>query len=77
MCRHVIPFLKSEKGHIGVIPHHHTIIGTKKEVQGRSRRRIEVDGGDLGGGRVRGELAPFVFIFPSHLPFLGFPLITS
>jgi len=26
-------------------------------------------------GRVRGELAPFVFIFfPSHLPFLGFPL---
>ena len=23
-------------------------------------------------GRVRGELAPFVFIFPSHLPFFGF-----
>jgi len=28
-------FLKSEKGHIGVIPHHHTIIGTKGEMQGR------------------------------------------
>ena len=40
-----------------------------------------MDGGDLGGGesegRVRGELAPFVLIFPSHLPFLGFPLTTS
>ena len=23
-------------------------------------------------GRMRGELAPFVFIFPSHLPFFGF-----
>ena len=70
-------FLKSEKGHIGVIPHHHTLMGTKEEVQGRWGRRVEVAGGDLGGGRVRGELAPFVFIFPSHLPFLGFPLTTS
>ena len=70
-------FLKSEKGHIGVIPHHHTFMGTKEEGQGRWGRREEVDGGDLGGGRVRGELAPFVFIFPSHLPFLGFPLTTS
>ena len=67
-------FLKSEKGHIGVIPHHHTIMGTKREVQDRCGRIVEVGGGDLGGGRVRGELAPFVFIFPSHLPFLGFPL---
>ena len=70
-------FLKSEKWHIGVIPHHHTIIGTKGEGQGRYRRSVEVGGGDLGGGRVRGDLAPFVFIFPSHLPFLGFPLTTS
>ena len=38
---------------------------------------MEVGGGDLGGGEVRRELAPFVFIFPSHLPFLGFPLTTS
>jgi len=67
-------FLKSEKWHIGVIPHHHTIIGTKGEGQGRRGRRVEVGGGDLDGVRVRGELAPFVFIFPSHLPFLGFPL---
>jgi len=42
-------------------------------VQGRWGRSVEVSGGDLGEGRVRGELAPFVFIFPSHLPFLGFP----
>ena len=77
MCRHVIAFLKLEKGHIGVIPHHHTIMETKGEVQGRYRRSVEVGGGDLSGGRVRGELAPFVFIFPSHLPFLGFPLTTS
>jgi len=64
MCRHVIAFLKSEKGHIGVISHHHTIMGTKGEVQGRWGRSMEVNGGDLGGGRVRGELAPFVFYFP-------------
>jgi len=62
---------------MGVIPHHHTIMGTKGEVQGRGDRSVEVGGGDLGGGRVRGELAPFVFIFPSHLPFSGFPLTIS
>ena len=73
----MIHFLKSEKGHIGVIPYHHTIMVTKGEGQGRCRKSVEVAGGDLGGGRVRGELAPFVFIFPSHLPFLGFPLTTS
>ena len=70
-------FLKSEKGHIGVIPHHHTFMETKGDVQGRYRRSMVENGGDLGGGRVRGELAPFVFIFPSHLPFLGFPLTIS
>jgi len=43
-------FLKSEKRHIGVIPHHHTIMGTKGECQGRHRRREEASGGDLGGG---------------------------
>ena len=63
-------------GHIGVTPHHHTIMGTKEKVQGRWVRRVEVGGGDLGGGRVRGELAPFVFIFPSHLPFFGFSPLT-
>ena len=61
-----------KKGHNGVIPHHHTIMGTKGEMQGTYRRSVEVGGGDLDGGRVRGELAPFVFIFPSHLPFFGF-----
>ena len=66
-------FLKSEKGHIWVIPHHHTIMETKGEVQGRWGRSMEENGGDLGGGRVRGDLAPFVFIFPRHLPFLVFP----
>jgi len=49
-CRHVIAFLKLEKGHIGVIPHHHTIMGTKGEVQGRYGRSMEENGGDLGGG---------------------------
>jgi len=52
-------------------------MGTKGEVQERWGRSMEVGGGDLGGGEVRRELAPFVFIFPSHLPFLGFPLTTS
>ena len=76
-CRHVIHFLKSEKGHIEVISHHHTIIETKGEGQWRYRRSVEVEGGDLVGGEGGGELAPFVFIFPSHLPFLGFPLTIS
>ena len=70
----MIAFLKSEKRFIGVIPHHHAIMETKREGQGRWGRSVEENGGDLGGGRVRGELAPFVFIFPCHLPFLGFPL---
>ena len=47
-------------------------MGTKGEVQGWRGRSVAVGGGNLGGGRVRGELAPFVFIFPSHLPFFGF-----
>jgi len=33
---------------------------------------MEVGGGDLGGGRVRGELTPFVFYFPQPLAFFGF-----
>ena len=33
---------------------------------------MEENGGDLGGGRVRGELAPFVFVFPQPLAFFGF-----
>ena len=64
--------LKSEKWHIGVITHHHTFMGTKGEVQGRYRRSVEVGGGDLDGGRVRGELAPFVLNFPQPLAFFGF-----
>ena len=43
-------FLKSEKRHIGVIPHHHTIMGTKEEVRGKWGRSLEVGGGDLGEG---------------------------
>jgi len=62
---------------MGVIPHHHTMMGTKVEGQGRWGRRVEEMEMILVEGRVRGELAPFVFIFPSHLPFLGFPLTTS
>ena len=31
-----------------------------------------MNGGDLGGGRVRGELAPFLFYFPQPLAFFGF-----
>jgi len=70
-------FLKSEKGHIWVFSHYHTIIGTKGEVQRRYRRTVEVGGGDLGGGEGEGRVGAICFIFPSHLPFLGFPLITS
>jgi len=66
-------FLKSEKRQIKVIPHHHTIMGTKEEGQGRCGRSVEVGGGDLGGGRVRESWRHLFFIFPHHLPFLGFP----
>jgi len=76
-CRHVIAFLKSEKWHIGVIPHHHTIMGTKEEGQGRWGRSVEVGGGDLSGVESEGRVGAICFIFPSHLPFLGFPLTTS
>ena len=69
-------FKKLEMGHIGVTPHHHTIMGTKEKVQGRWARRVEVGGGDLGGGWVRGELAPFVFYFPEPLAFFGFSPLT-
>jgi len=41
-------------------------------VQGRYRRSMVENGGDLGGGRVRGELAPFVLKFPQPLAFFGF-----
>ena len=47
-------------------------MGTRGEGQGRYRKSVEVGGGDLGGGRVRGELAPFVLYFPQPLTFFGF-----
>ena len=47
-------------------------MGTKGEGQGRWGLRVEVGGGDFGRGRVRGELAPFVFYFPQPLAFFGF-----
>ena len=40
-------FKVRKKGHIGVIPHHHTIMRTKEQMQGRWGRSVEVDGGDL------------------------------
>jgi len=50
-CRHVTcPKKVGKRGQIGVIPHHHTIIGTKGEVQGWWGRSVEVGGGDLDGG---------------------------
>ena len=48
------------------------MIGTKEEVQGRWGRRVEVAGGDLGGGRVRGEFGAICFYFPQPLAFFGF-----
>ena len=69
----MIAFLKSEKGHIGVIPHHHTIMVTKGEVQGRCGRSVEVGGGDLGGGESEGESWRHLFFyFPQPLAFFGF-----
>ena len=56
ICRHVIAFFKVRKGHIGVIPHHHAIMGTKGEIQGRCDRSVEVGGGDLGGGEGEGRV---------------------
>ena len=73
-CRHVIAFLKSEKGHIGVIPHHHTIMGTKGEIQGRYRRSVEVGGGDLGGGESEGRVGAISILFsPATCLFWVFP----
>ena len=71
MCRHVISFFKSEKGHIGVILHPHTIMGTKEEGQGRYRRSMEVYGGDLSGGESEGRVGAICFYF-LQLPFFGF-----
>ena len=65
-------FLKSEKGHIGVIPHHHTIMGTKRESQGRWGRSVEVGGGDLGGGEGEERVGAICFYFPLPLAFFGF-----
>jgi len=47
-------------------------MGTKKKGQGRCGMSVELYGGDLVGGRVRGELAPFVIKFPQPLAFFGF-----
>jgi len=38
-------------------------VGAKGQVQDWWGRKGEVDGGDIGEGRVRGGLAPFVFLF--------------
>ena len=74
-------FLSQKKGHIGVIPHHHIMIGTKGEVQGRWGRSVEVGGGDLGGGESEGRVGAVCFkippvtclfwVFPSQLPNKG------
>ena len=77
-CRHVISFFKSQKR--GTLGSSLTTTpswrprGRCRVGEGGEWRRVEVIWVD---GRARGELAPFVFIFPSHLPFLGFPLTTS
>jgi len=67
-------FLKSEKGHIGVLPHHQTSMGTKGEGRvggGRVWRSVEVN---LGGGRVRGRVGAICFLFsPATCLFWVFP----
>ena len=68
----MILFLKSENGHIGVIPHHHSIMGTKEEVQGRWGRSMKVGGSDLGGGEGEGRVGSIPFYFPQPLAFFGF-----
>ena len=74
-CRHVIALKKkSDKGHIGVIPHHHTIMGTKGEGQGRCGRSVEVGGGELGGGESEGRVGAICFLFsPATCLFWVFP----
>ena len=57
----MIHFLKSEKRHIGVIPHHHTIMGTKGEEQGRWGGEWGAGGGDLGGGESEGRFGAICF----------------
>ena len=64
--------LKSEKWHIGVITHHHTFMETKGDVQGRYRRSVEEDGGDLSGGESERRVGAIPFYFPQPLAFFGF-----
>ena len=47
-------------------------MGTMGEVQGRGGKSVEVDGGDLGGGRGRGRVGAICFYFPQPLAFFGF-----
>ena len=41
-------------------------------MQGRYRRSVEVDGGDLGGGEGEGRVGAICFYFPQPLAFFGF-----
>jgi len=57
-----------------VIPHHHTIMGTKEDDQGRYRRSMEENGGDLGGGEGEGRVGAICFLFsPATCLFWVFP----
>ena len=57
---------------MGVIPHHHTIMGTKGEGQVRWRMSMEAGGGDLGEGEGEGRVGAICFYFPQPLAFFGF-----
>ena len=71
-CRHVISFFKVRKrahwGHPSS-PYHH---GIEEEVQGRCGRRVEVGGGDFGGGESEERVGAICFYFPQPLAFFGF-----
>jgi len=78
MCGHVIAFFKVRKGsHWGPSsqPHHHR---DQRGGQGRWGKSLEECGGEFGWRESEGESwRHLFFIFPSHLPFLGFPLTIS
>ena len=65
-------FLKSEKGHIKVISHHHTIIGTKEGGAGKVREECGGRWRWFGWRESEGRVGAICVKIPQPLAFFGF-----